>query len=45
MVDYVTPTYQIRLAVLDDAEVIATHRAQMYSNMGAVNEQECERHP
>lgn len=38
-----TPTYQTRLAVPDDADLIATHRAQMYSDMGAVNEEESER--
>lgn len=38
-----TPTYQVRLAVPDDAEVIARHRAQMYSDMRAVNDQDCER--
>ena len=38
-----TSTYQIRVAVPDDAELIATHRARMYSDMGAVNDEECER--
>ena len=38
-----TPTYQIRFAVPDDAELIATHRARMYSDMGAADDQECER--
>jgi GNAT superfamily N-acetyltransferase len=37
------PTYQIRLAVPDDPNLISEHRAPMYRDMGAVNHQDIER--
>ena len=36
------PVYKIRLATIDDAAIIARHRANMFFDMGYFNEEEAQ---